>query len=144
MIYKQAPPLVFEHSAYRDGSQTLIQVTRHDMQDQAGRGISLNHILGAAMSVLHLSEEFAALNAMPAAEFAVEVEITSTTGAPYLYTTVGQTPAWVLDRQQLVLPRYAHVAESGAVDVLNACEGDLFNSAGEVHNDIIQSVTSAR
>ena len=92
------------------------------------------------MSVLHLSEDFADLSAMPTVEFAVEVEITSTTGAPFLYTTVAQTGGLVLDRQHLLLPRYAHVAESGAGDLLNAMEGDLRNSAGEFHHDTIERI----
>jgi hypothetical protein len=140
-IHNHAQPLSFEHAAFIDGSQSLTSVLRHDIADDVARGVRLNELLGAVASVLSVSEAFAKRSSMPAAEFAVEVEITSTAGAPHLYVMAGTTPAWNLDRERLVLPLYSYIPESGPSEILNLIQGDLFNSAGEAYNDRLHSVT---
>jgi len=77
---------------------------------------------------------------MPAAEFAVEVQITSTTGAPNLYVMAGTEPALRLSTENLLLPRYSYIPEAGLSEVLNLIQGDLINSTGESYEDIITSV----
>jgi Putative DNA-binding domain len=140
-IYNHTPPLRFEHSAYLDGSQSLSSVFVHDISDDVARGISLNQLLGAVASVLYISEAFAKFSSMPAAEFGVEVEITSTAGAPHLYVMAGTSPAWSLNRENLFLPQYSYIAESGPSEILNLIQGDLFNCAGEFFSDNLHSVT---
>ena len=139
-IYTHTPPVTFEHSAYMDGSQSLTCVSVHDIADDVARGVSLNQQLGAIASALSISEAFAAHSSMPAAEFAVEVEITSTAGAPHLYVMAGPTPSWTLDRERLLLPKYSYVPESGLSELLNLIQGDLFNCAGQSYDDHLQSV----
>ena len=142
MIYKHESPVSFEHSAFLDGSQSLTNVTMHDFQDQSTRGVRLSHILGAAASVLSTAKSIADLGSMPAAEFAVEMEITSTAGAPNLYTVMGTTPSWQFDREQFLLPQYSHISEDGLCDLLSLIQRDLYNSAGQPYDDVIESVKS--
>jgi Putative DNA-binding domain len=139
-IYNHTPPMSFEHSAFIDGSQSLTTVFVHDIADDVARGLSLNEQLGAIASVLCISEAFAAHSSMPAAEFAVEVEIASTAGAPHLYVMAGTTPSWTLDRERLLLPQYSYIPESGLSEVLNLIQGDLFNCAGQSYDDHLQSI----
>jgi hypothetical protein len=147
MIYNQTGPVSFEHSAYLDGAQTLTSVAVYEMnilardvRNEGAQGISLNHILGAVASVLCISQEFAALSSMPAAEFAVELEITSTVGATYLNPMAGTFPAWRFDKECLLLPQYSYIPEFGLSEILNLIQGDLLNCAGQPHGDILQSV----
>ena len=139
-ISNRTPPVSFEHSAFIDGSQSMTSVSVHDVTDDVARGLYLNQQLGAIASVLCVSEAFAAHSSMPAAEFAVEVEITSTAGAPHLYVMAGTTPSWTLDRERLLLPQYSYIPESGLVEVLNLIQEDLFNCAGQSYDDHLQSV----
>lgn len=141
MIYNHTAGLRFEHSAYLDGSQSFISVSNLDLYINQERGVSLSQLLGAVASVLGISDQFAALSSMPAAEFAVEVEIISTAGAPNLYILAGTTHGWTLDREQLLLPQYSHVPELGPRELLSLVQADLFNSAGETFDDSIQSIS---
>jgi len=139
-LYNHSPPLRFEHAAYIDGSQSLTSIALHGISDDAGRGVSLNTLLGAVACVLNVAQTFAARSSMPAAEFAVEVQITSTTGAPNLYVMAGTEPALRLSTENLLLPRYSYIPEAGLSEVLNLIQGDLINSTGESYEDIITSV----
>ena len=142
LIYSHSGPLRFEHAAYIDGSQSLTSITLHDIANEAARGIGLNTLLGAVASVLHVSQAFAAHSSMPAAEFAVEVQITSTAGAPNLYLMAGTDLAWRLDQERFILPRYSYIPEAGPSEVLNLIQGDIINSAGERYRDTINSIES--
>lgn len=140
LLYNHSAPLRFEHAAYIDGSQSLTSITSHDISDDAAQGVSLNTLLGAVACVLNVAQTFAARSSMPAAEFAVEVEITSTTGAPNLYVMAGTEPALRLGTEKLLLPRYSYIPEAGLPEVLNLIQGDLINNAGESYDQTITSV----
>jgi hypothetical protein len=112
----------------------------HELQDQSARGVRLSHILGAAASVVSTAKSIANIGSMPAAEFAVEIEVTSTAGAPNLYTIMGNTPSWQFDREQFLLPQYSYISEDGLSDLLSLIQRDLYNSTGQPYDDTIESV----
>jgi hypothetical protein len=127
-LYNRATTAYCEHALYTDGSQNLMFINQELNGSEAANVMYMDWLLGVSASLLHSVTGMSEIVETPAAEFAIEIQISgSNRGADVLFWNHGRAS---LPDLAFVLPQYSFIPEEGSVALMAQIYGDVLNTLG--------------